>query len=595
MKTSINRNFYWAEIFVTQLIKEGVKYAVISPGSRNTPLTLAFAKSQHIKTFVVIDERSNGFFTLGLAKKTNSPVAIVTTSGTAVAELYPAVIEAYQSRIPLIVCTADRPPELLNCGANQAINQNNIFKNHIRKFYDAGLPEPSINRLNDLREIAVDALTTSKYYDKGPVHINFPFRKPLEPESYTDEIESDLTVVMQSYSEKERLKRTPLVHDQDLKNIFNIISKCNKGMIICGGGDFDDNFPITCSDLSITLGYPIIADGTSPLRFGNNSKENVLENFTAVVQSDSFKSKYDPELILHFGNAPTSKQLLEFFKGSKAHKILINEFGDIKDPSKTFKDLIKYNPTKFCEELLSEFSKRIIKIDSAKWLNKICDYNSAASEIKYELIEKADFPFEGRIITELFNNIPENSNVMVSNSFPVRDVDFFAPVKDKSITLYFNRGASGIDGIISTAAGIAAESKVPTLLLTGDLAFFHDLNGLNVVKKYNIPLIIILINNNGSGIFEMLPISKQEEYFNDYFKTPHDLEFSNFVKAYGGKFTDVTSWNEFNSELKQAISYKNLHVLQIQTDSSNSLQIRKNYWRKVSQLIDKKINEDKNR
>ncbi len=191
MKRPVNKNYLWSKVFVDQLANLGVEYVCISPGSRSTSLTLAFARSS-IKSFVILDERSSGFFALGIAKKTNNPVAIVTTSGTAVAELYPAIIEAYQQRVPLIVCTADRPPEMLNSGANQTINQNNIYANHINWFFDLGLPEVTSERILHLKSIALRAFVTSKVINKGPVHLNFPFRKPFEPDSFTDEIEENL-------------------------------------------------------------------------------------------------------------------------------------------------------------------------------------------------------------------------------------------------------------------------------------------------------------------------------------------------------------------------------------------------------------------
>ncbi len=192
MKKKINRNYFWAETFIKELSSIGVKYACISPGSRNTSLTLAVASNKKIKSFVHIDERSSAFFALGIAKATNTPVILLCTSGTATAELYPAIIEAYQQRVPLIVCTADRPPELLNTGANQTINQSNLYKNHIRWFFDVGLPEPIPRRIRHIKAIAKRAVYESMVRSKGPVHLNFPFRKPFEPDIITDEVDDDV-------------------------------------------------------------------------------------------------------------------------------------------------------------------------------------------------------------------------------------------------------------------------------------------------------------------------------------------------------------------------------------------------------------------
>ncbi|OGV05753.1 MAG: 2-succinyl-5-enolpyruvyl-6-hydroxy-3-cyclohexene-1-carboxylic-acid synthase, partial [Ignavibacteria bacterium RIFOXYB2_FULL_36_7] len=192
MKKKINRNYFWAETFIKELSSIGVKYACISPGSRNTALTLAVANNKKIKSFVHIDERCSAFFALGIAKASGTPVILLCTSGTATAELYPAIIEAYQQRVPLIICTADRPPELLNTGANQTINQNNLYKNHIRWFFDAGLPEPIQRRIRHIKAIAKRAVYESLVRSKGPVHLNFPFRKPFEPDEFTDEVDSEV-------------------------------------------------------------------------------------------------------------------------------------------------------------------------------------------------------------------------------------------------------------------------------------------------------------------------------------------------------------------------------------------------------------------
>ncbi|HUX59756.1 MAG TPA: 2-succinyl-5-enolpyruvyl-6-hydroxy-3-cyclohexene-1-carboxylic-acid synthase, partial [Ignavibacteriaceae bacterium] len=242
MKIQVNRNILWSETFVRELVSCGVKYASLSPGSRNTPLTLAFAQNKKIKSFVHVDERSSGFFALGIAKATNSPVAIVCTSGTATAELYPAIIEAYQQRIPLIVCTADRPPELRGRGANQTINQNNLYKNHIRWFYDAGLPEMTIERISKLKEETNKAFHKCLFSAKGPVHINFPFKKPFEPKTFTNEIDED-TLRFAENTAKNNLYALPesestISRKSWINDISKLVSARTQGIIIVGPGNF---------------------------------------------------------------------------------------------------------------------------------------------------------------------------------------------------------------------------------------------------------------------------------------------------------------------------------------------------------------------
>ncbi len=583
MKIPINRNSLWAEFFADQLSGEGIKYACISPGSRSTPLTLAFASNKKIKTFVNIDERSTAFFALGLAEKSNTPVVLVTTSGTAVAELYPAITESYQRRIPLIICTADRPPELLNCGANQTINQKNIYKNHIRKFYNAGLPTITEAGLNKIKLIAAEAVALSKGISRGPVHINFPFRKPLEPQSHTDLIEEHLLKKLKNKNIK------PINFSKEKKDIVDnsfivsSVKKNTKGLIFCGWDNFDSGFPRLLNKFSELSGYPVIADGISGLRFGNLSGKNIISNASAFLRSDAFNFLLQTDIIFMFGSAPTSNIVLEFLKKTKARKFQINAYGDYKDPSRTTERIIKINPSDLLKNINSSLRQSNYK-PSSSWKNKIKQFDGLTEKIKEQKIFKAGFPFEGRIIPEIIRIIPAKSNLVISNSMPVRDLDFFSSHVNKKINVYTNRGASGIDGIISTAAGIAVNSKFPTYLIIGDLAFLHDANGMNILRNYNIPLKIVLIDNEGGGIFRILPVAANKKYFTEYFQTPQSVDFKALVKAYGGHFLNIKNWKDLN-KLNSDSSSGKFSVFRIKTDAQKSIDIRKKYWETVNQQI----------
>lgn len=639
MKLSINRNIVWCDLFVSRLAELGVRNVCISPGSRSTPLTLAFASNKKIKSFAIVDERSSAFFALGLAKKTDTPVAVVTTSGTAVAELYPAIIEAYYQRVPLIICTADRPPSLRNSGANQTINQQNIFKNHIRFFADAGLP--NVKRLFDVVQFAEDAIRYSCFIEKGPVHLNFSFEKPFEPKSYTDKI--DVTAIQKVFSNlsfelenltqggirtsllpcgqagREKLSAQTKINFEALAKKF---SKTERGLIIVGSNRYEKEFENLLNQLSLALSYPIYIDGSSSLRFGRLSQKNTIDNLTALVRVKNFQKHYDPELIIQFGGTPTSNVMLEFFKNSKAEKILANEFGDRNDPSLTAKIVLRISPSEFCESVIQRIEKN--RNQESCWLADLRAMNKIAGEEKERLIEGAEFPFEGRVVTELLEVLPDKSNLMISNSLPIRDVDFFAspnysrrsptPTQDvriphvcrqgrlsgtyggfpKQINVYTNRGASGIDGINSTALGIAKASKEPTYLIVGDLAFYHDMNGLHNAIKYKIPLTVVLINNGGGGIFESLPISDYKEYFRENFLTPLNIDFKKFINAYGGNFIRTKSWKDFREKIKSSSKKKTLTVIEILTDAKKSKMQRQNFWNSVAIKTDEFINEIKN-
>lgn len=580
----VNKNILWATIFFEQLAKLGVKHVCVSPGSRSTPLTLAAAYNKKFTCLKIIDERSSAFFATGIARTTGAPVALICTSGTATAEYYPAIIEAYQQRIPLIVCTADRPPELINRGANQTINQKNLYGNHIRFFADAGLPATSRRKLKAIKKLAVRAFAISSSTDKGPVHINFPFEKPFEPETYTDNIPVNLKL---KYIHRRELKKKSEVVPKGLKSLLKMIEKAKKGLIIVGPDQHNSKFPQLINTVAEKTGFPIFADGASQLRFGKFSAKNVIANYDALLRSEYFVNDFSPDLILHFGRTITSKGLEQFLEKTSAPKFLVNEFGDWFDPSNNAQNALAIDPSLFCQTLLRNKSLKLTA-EKREWGRFVASANLSAEKVKEKTLTNSLFPNEPKTINLLLKNLPEKANVMLSNSLPVRDFDFFASNLEKEITVFHNRGASGIDGIVSTALGIASVSKNPTILITGDLAFYYDLTSLLTAKQYNIPLIIILVNNNGGGIFQFLPVSKYKKVFEQFFTMPHSLSFKNLVKEFGGNYSLLKKQSDFEKHLIAALSAKNFSVLEIKTDAISSLKLRKDYWENVSDLFKNK-------
>ncbi len=583
----INRNVIWAEAFIDQLVRGGVRYACISPGSRSTPLALACAGKNELRSFVHIDERSGGFFALGIAKNIRKPVVLVCTSGTAAAEFYPAIIEAYQQNIPLIVCTADRPPEMIDCGANQTINQNNLYANHIRWFFDAGLPEPTPERMRHIRVIARRSIKESNGLVKGPVHINFPFRKPFEPKNYTDIIDAvDLEPAMNGIADDIAPAETSVITStESLNDLVSIARMYERGLIIVGPGDFDEVFANRITEMAAHLSYPILADGASQIRFGRHDKRMLFTHYDAYLKVGPFIETHAPDVIFQFGGTVSSKGLELFLNEQDAFKVHINPTGKWQDPSNYLKMVVQSDPGSFCAMMNDRFREEKLERSTNKWLTDFLKAEERASTLRMNMIDCTESLFEGKILRATLEVIPEGSHVMVSNSMPIRDLDYFVSVMDKFIRIHTNRGASGIDGINSTALGIAATTKSPVYLITGDLAFYHDLNGLIASRKYDIPLTIILINNNGGGIFELLPISGYRDIFKDYFLTPHNLDFESFVRAYGGTHKIITSWDDFTSRLQNINSQPGLHVYEIRTDARASTDLRKKYWQKVEEAM----------
>jgi len=571
---SINRNIFWADLLVDLLENLEIKNVVVAPGSRSTPLVFAFHKSKVIKSTIIVDERTAGFFALGLSKASGKATVLVTTSGTAVSELYPSIIEAYNQRVPLIVCTADRPLNLYNTGANQTINQIHIYKNHVRHFKDFESSSITNNSVVNFTKAIYHSLTVATKTEPGPVHLNFHFTKPFEPDSVTDRV--DIKIL------KNAKIPTPLkinflkknFEDKISKKIISEVSKIEEGIFIVGNGQFSKTDMCAIIKLAETLNYPIFADGTSPFRLAGLKSDCIVTNYVAFLRT----RKISPKIILQFGSAPTSNVLLNFFKLSKSLKYGINPTGDLLDPSKTTDKIFKIGFQGFSDYVISKLRAIRFKRKFSFWIEKIKEYESIIEVAKRKIIFKAAFPFEGRINIELLNCIPEDSNLFVSNSTSVRDVDFFAPTTDKNINLFTNRGASGIDGIISTTLGIAKNSGTRTYLLIGDLAFFHDLNSLWIAKEYKIPITIILCDNRGGGVFEMLPIVKHQTVFSKYFKTSLNLDFSKLVKSFDGNYSKITSWSDFRKKVRSAKNNKRFTVLHIKTNSKKSFALRKKFW-----------------
>lgn len=584
MQIKVNRNYVWANILVDQLAEFGVKYACISPGSRSTPLTYTLSQKRKITTYAIIDERSSGFFALGIAKQTDSPVVVVTTSGTAAAELYPAIIEAYQNRVPLIICTADRPAYLRNSGANQTINQDNLYKNHIRFFYDAGLPKLKLKDIDNLKKQIRNAFDICFFKNKGPVHINFPFEKPLEPNTYTDEIEEN--IISESIPIEFNLNQKPADDKKlkaDISKAIKLILKSPPLLITVGPGNFSEKFTQLLENFSTKFAIPIFADASSGLAFKPNKLLNLVTNFDALIRSDSFKNLFVPRLSFHFGRTATSKNLEEYLSDSRVKRFVVNRFGDMFDTYQKA-DVIKISEEDFIELMLKiEFSPSDKSFKNLALLKSLDD---KIEEIKTSILFNTDKLNEPSILINILNSIPPNSNLMIGNSIPIRDMDFFASSITKNINVFQNRGASGIDGVTSTAMGICIKSKNPTYLITGDLAFYYDINSLLLAKQYEIPLITILINNNGGGIFRFLPISEHKEVFEKYFLTPTHLSFKEIVQAFGIDYKELKSHQDILTHIKVSNIRKKAVVFEIKTNSEFSLSIRKKYWKKVNKFIE---------
>jgi 2-succinyl-5-enolpyruvyl-6-hydroxy-3-cyclohexene-1-carboxylate synthase len=570
--------------FVAELVQTGVTDAVVSPGSRSTPMAMVMAEHPGLNVHIHVDERSAAFFALGIAKASGKPVAILCTSGTAAANYFPAVAEANISRIPLIVITSDRPHELRDVGAPQAIDQIHLYGHHVKWFAEMAVPENSDEMLHYVRSVCGRAAATALQAPSGPVHLNFPFREPLIPRINDENV----------FQLKERPRRYVNVRNgsltidkNDLREIAASLNEHEKGMIVCGQIE-DPAFIEMVSELAERLNFPILADPLSQLRSGTHSTENVIDAYDTFLRSGEAKDYLKPTIVLRFGSMPVSKALTIFLKENhQAEHLVVDGGGGWRDPAALSTEMIYCNETIFCQQLLSEVKANKNQQYLHKWqaLNRLTKENLTAIRDTAELSES-------RLFYQLAEMLPENANLFVGNSMPIRDLDSFFHNNRKSIRILANRGANGIDGTVSTALGAASVSQQPSYLVLGDLTFFHDLNGLLAAKLYDINMTIIVINNNGGGIFSFLPQAEHPKHFELLFGTPLDLDFEHVVRMYNGKFTRIQDWDHFGAVMESSKTTHGLNVIEVVTKRDRNTEEHRKMWNLVSQEISKYVNGD---
>jgi 2-succinyl-5-enolpyruvyl-6-hydroxy-3-cyclohexene-1-carboxylate synthase len=594
--------YVYTHAFVDELWRAGIQHVVICPGSRSTPLTLTFAAHPTVHTWLHIDERAAAFFALGMAKRSAQCVALLCTSGTAAANFLPALVEAKLSHIPLLVLTADRPYELRECGAPQAIDQQKLYGTHVKWFVDVALPEATNTALRYIRTLANRAAALAQAVPAGPVHLNMPFREPLTPAAPDTSLLPDGqrdAVAWEGRSASAAYvtvsaARPGTIAPTTSARLATTMSKRQHGLIVVGP---NNNAALTAPLLSLAqrLGYPILADPLSQLRCASIDHTLILSSYDAFLRSDSFAERTEPELVLRFGALPTSKPLLLYLQRYAAcPQIVIESNGGWEEPAQLALELIHVDAVSFCQDLFSALADHAVNRPSftdREWLQTWQHADQITREVLASSIQDLQELFEGRIFTELAAILPNNSTLYVGNSMPVRDLDTFFWCNERKIHILGNRGANGIDGVISSALGASAATasaavKAPVVLVIGDLSFFHDLNGLLAAHLHKLDLTIVLVNNDGGGIFSFLPQAAYPEYFEQFFGTPTGLDFRPVVQMYGGNFQCIQSWAEFREALKTGIENGGLHVIELHTERASNVSMHRQLWQAVSDALE---------
>ena len=541
-----NRNTALASAMVEELARCGVRRAVVSPGSRSTPLALALWRHPSIEVEVVLDERSAGFFALGTALATRVPAVALCTSGSAAAHLHPALVEADEASVPLIVLTADRPPELRGIGAGQTIDQLKLYGDAVRWFCEVGTHGADDDGLLHFRSVACRAYACALGDPRpGPVHLNVPWREPLAPTPVEDDVSATDPLALEGRGDRplHALARVPMrLPEALLDELAERIASAPSGLIVAGR-QLDAGLAAAVQALSDAAGYPVLAEPTSQLRWGPERPSALVSAYDLIARERP--SELEPELIVRFGDMPTSKSLRQWLGTVPGlRQIVADPFGDWKEPTRRAETIVRGDPGALAlglaERLKAGAAARraaAVAVGSKPWAQRW----TAADERVREAVsgEMEDSPElsecnEPAVWLELAGNLRDGDQVLAASSMPVRDQEAFLPAGRARVRFIANRGANGIDGLISTAAGAAAASGARTWAVLGDLAFAHDLGGLAVARE--VPnLRLLVLDNGGGGIFHFLPQAESvpSEEFEALLGTPSGLDLRRAAELFG--------------------------------------------------------------
>ncbi|TQR18042.1 2-succinyl-5-enolpyruvyl-6-hydroxy-3-cyclohexene-1-carboxylic-acid synthase [Psychrobacillus vulpis] len=552
--------------FVETVKQAGVRDVVICPGSRSTPLAYAFVKEESFRFYRQIDERSAAYFALGIAKVKKSPVVLLCTSGTAAANFFPAIVEAYYARIPLLVVTADRPHELREVGAPQAIDQIHLFGKHVKWTVDFPIPEDNDENLPFIERHIHRAISTAKALPMGPVHINVPFREPLLIDMVPTETTTQVT-----FTEMGQL----VPGDEFVTWFKEVLQEKEKGIFIVGDSlQTIEGF----WNFAKTVQWPVLVDPLSNLR--SNIPEDCIhlciDQYDAILKDNAFKDSVIPDVVIRFGAQPVSKPLTQFLKGCKP-KVFVAV-----DESSLFRDSI-HVVTHHVQVAAASLWIPIKEKQRTSYLDNWSRANDIATEHIHTYIKTEED--EGALAGTLFEYLPSGVDLFASSSMPIRDVDTFFNKTSKDIQIYCNRGTNGIDGVVSTSMGVQAATSRPVYLLIGDLAFLHDVNGLIVSRFQQTDITIVVMNNDGGGIFSYLPQSAETNYFEHLFGTPTGLEFSHIAAMYDAQYDAVHSKEEFQKVINQP-KKNDIRIIEVVTNRQVNTETHRKLWTSISKELD---------
>jgi 2-succinyl-5-enolpyruvyl-6-hydroxy-3-cyclohexene-1-carboxylate synthase len=515
----INRTYAPLQVFVEELYRCGMRHAVTSPGSRNAPLALTLAAQEGVEAVSVLDERSAGFVALGMAKASGRPVAVTCTSGTAAANLHPAVVEAWEARVPLIVLTADRPAELRDVGAGQAIDQIKLYGSAAKWFVEVGTHDPGRETAIHHRALACRAYWTAGGGRPGPVHLNFPLREPLAP-AQEDLDPADWAGRPDGRPWTEVREHASAPHADDVHALAERIAAEPHGVIVCG--PTGERIAEQAALLAAASGWPLLAEPTSGVRCGEHDRSHVIAHYDVLLRIEDFAARHAPGVVLRVGDMPTSKPLRAFVAGPS--QIVVDPHGAWHEPTRAAELMVQAAAAPTLGALAAAVEMRAgAEAGGAEsgWLDR---WREADAKV-WAAVEAAPDEFEGKVLAGLEPELSDEAVVWVSSSMPIRDVEAYFPQSPKRLRFLANRGANGIDGVPSSAMGAAIATGLPTWVLIGELALQHDAGGLLAARRAAVELEIVCVNNGGGGIFDFLPVAEHADpaAYEAHIATPSDV------------------------------------------------------------------------
>ncbi len=567
-----NINTLWTSVMVEELVRLGITQFVISPGSRSAPLTVAVARNERARSVIHFDERGAAFFALGYARATGKPAALICTSGTAVANYLPAVVEASVDCVPMILLTADRPPELRNKGANQTITQPKIFGTYIRWDCDLDCPTTDIPVLSLVRTVD-ESVNAAQSTPAGPVHLNCMFREPLAPTTTGEDLEDYASEVVDWSADVQPLTSALVAHspilENELSEIKQVLESTTKGLLVVGALKRDSDRKAIAS-LANHLGWPMIADIGSGLRGGEIRTR--IDFFDLVLASKTFASSHQPDTVIQFGSRLTSKRLLSFLERSAPRNyVQVMDHPFAHDPIDRVTQRIQGDLSEVCAQIESMITMSELTDWFSRWAVASAKVDSFLEQ-RFAGATELTEPLVAHMLTSV---LAQNDPLWIASSMPIRDVDMFADPRANWYQVGANRGTSGIDGTIASAAGYSMGLGRRITVLIGDLAMLHDLNSLALLKEDDVELTIIVVNNNGGGIFGHLPISEVKDVLERYFVTSHEFRFEDAAKMFHIRYEQVNTASQFLESLSRSKERNGSCIIEVAIERERSRSFHK--------------------